>query len=109
MVNWNLRYSGSITIPLTGDISTDSLLVKDFSSVIIQFTGITGTNGSPTYTLQSSVTDVTTDFEDYDTITTGLDITQGIRFINNFKAKYIRLVISMNGNTTGSCNINLVS
>jgi len=108
IMNVYFQYAGNQTIPLTADISTTGILVNSLRSVQIQFLNISGTDGTPLYTLESSLDDITyipyivsdPDFID-------MDITKGIRILT-FKAQYIRINISMNGNTTGSCEIKLI-
>ena len=102
----DFTYLGSKTIPLTADLVTGGILVSNINSVQIQFLDITGLNGTPTYTLESSLDKIT--FIPYDgSYTSGVDINNGLR-ITSFQAQYIRLNILVNDNTTGSCTIKLI-
>tara|TARA_R110002051_G_scaffold120317_1_gene193524 strand:- start:3504 stop:3863 length:360 start_codon:yes stop_codon:yes gene_type:complete len=105
--NLNFYYSGSSVIPLTAPIFTDSLLVTTFSSGwVLQPSAVNGLDGSPTYTLQVSVTGDANDFVDYrPSFYKKIAITESMSGDTILKGLFLRVSIDNVDNTAGDCEL----
>ncbi len=103
--NSNFAIGTNIDIPLNADGVTDKLLISGGAFAwALQPSNFIGTlNGSPTYTLQSSITGDLADFYDYDpNFAKDIAITNALKDDEVQSQLFFRVKVTANDNTAAS-------
>lgn len=101
--------SGSSTISLSSDVTTDGVFVGGKSGVFIQPIEASGLDGSPTWTIRASVEDDNSDTVEYDDLYgKNLGIDEAYNSSAFVKVNYFFIEVDVLDNTVGTIKFAMI-